>query len=54
MPIEIPTFAELFRLAPVITLVIIIVAVGFYVGWWSRGEVIRVLKAWLDDLRNRK
>ena len=50
---ELPTFEQIFRIAPITTLILFVVALGFYVGWWSRGEVIKLLKEWLDDLRRK-
>ena len=50
---DVPTFTELFRVAPVTALVLLIVGIGFAVGWKSRGEAVRILQAWLDELRRK-
>jgi len=50
---DIPTFTELFRVAPVTALVLLIVGIGFLVGWKARGEAVAILKSWLDELKRK-
>lgn len=50
---QIPTFAELFEIAPVTSIVLLIVGLGFAVGWKARGELVQVLRDWLDELRRK-
>ena len=50
---EFPTISEFLEIAPVATIVLVIVGLGFYVGWKSRGEAMSILKDWLDELRRR-
>ena len=44
-----PTFEQLFRILPVS---LIVLAVAF-AGWWARGDSVKHLKAWIDELRNK-
>ncbi len=49
----IPSFSELMRIAPVVTIIMTIAAIGYFAGWKSRDGHIGTLKEWLDDFRNR-
>jgi hypothetical protein len=48
---DIPTFSELFRLVPIVTIVVGVISLGFVVGFRSREDHIKNL---LEFLRNRK
>ena len=57
---QIPTFSELFEIAPVTSIVLLVVGLGFAVGWKVRGEAVQILKKqierlenWLDELRRK-
>lgn len=49
----IPSVDQLFRLAPLTTIILCIAAIGFVAGWRSRQGHIDSLKDWLNDFRNR-
>lgn len=40
---------ELIRIAPVSMIVILLI----YFGWWLRGESVRLLKEWIDELKRQ-
>ena len=46
---QVPTFDQLLRVAPTTALVLLIVGLGFAVGWRARGEVVQTLKDWLNE-----
>ena len=50
---QIPTFENLLRVAPASALVLLIVGIGFAVGWRSRGEAVQILKDWIDEKRRK-
>ena len=50
---QIPTFTELFEIAPIVSIVLLIVGVGFYAGYKARGEAVQILKQWLDELKRK-
>lgn len=49
----VPTFDQLFRVAPTTALVLLIVGIGFLVGWRVRGEAVQILKDWLDEMKHK-
>jgi hypothetical protein len=46
--VELPSLQEALVLAPLVTLTLVIVGVGFIVGYRSRSEHIATLKEWLN------
>jgi hypothetical protein len=50
----IPTFAELMEVAPTVTIVILVVAIGYWAGFKSREDHIETLKQWVEYLNNKK
>ncbi len=53
MEIDPPTWDQISRIAPAATIALTIAAIGYWAGWWSRGETIKTLKEWLDSLRKK-
>lgn len=51
--VTIPTWNELFRVAPTTVLILTIFLAGYFVGFWARGEVIAVLREWLESMRRK-
>ena len=51
---QIPSFEQILRVMPVATVVLLVVGLGFYVGWRVRGEAIELLREWLDSLRSSR
>lgn len=49
---RIPTLGELMRIAPVVTITIVIMAIG----WWARGKIVEEhitsLKEFIEFLKN--
>lgn len=52
-PDQVPTFDQLMRVAPTTALVLLIVGIGFFVGWKVRGEAVQILKDWLNEKRRK-
>lgn len=50
---DIPTFNELFRLAPIVVIVVGVISLGFVVGFRSREDHIKNLVEFLKDLRRK-
>ena len=57
---HIPTFDELFRIAPTSVLIVMLVATGFVAGVWVMTKVVNaykekaeVYKEWIEDLRRK-
>jgi predicted negative regulator of RcsB-dependent stress response len=50
---QLPSFKELFEVAPVAAIVLLIVGIGFYIGWRSRGEAVTILREWLEEQRRK-
>jgi len=48
----IPSFAELMEVAPTVTIVLMVVAVGYWAGFKSREDHIESLKSWIEYLKN--
>ena len=53
MPVELPTLQEFYEVAPITTLVLVIVGIGYWVGRQSTRDHIQTLKDWLDDHRKK-
>jgi hypothetical protein len=51
---ELPTLEQAFVIAPLVTLTLSIVALGFVAGYYSRNEHVETLKSWIDSLRRKK
>lgn len=52
--ITIPTLQELFQMAPIATIVLLIAGLGYWAGFRARQETIDVLREWLKDEQSRK
>lgn len=50
---EFPSFQELLEVAPIATIVVLIVGIGFWAGVKSQQPHIETLKEWLSDYRNQ-
>ena len=50
---ELPSIQEFLEIAPIASMVLLIVGLGFYIGWRSRGETISTLREWLDSIRKK-
>jgi hypothetical protein len=50
---DIPTFSELFRLAPIAALVVGIISLGFVVGYRSREDHVKNLLDFLNFFKDK-
>jgi hypothetical protein len=50
---DIPTFAEIFRIAPIVAILVGVISLGFIVGYRSRSDHIKSLVEMLKDLRRK-
>ena len=51
---DVPTLEEAFAIAPLVTLTLVIIVLGFVAGYRSRNDHIETLKAWVESLRRKK
>jgi hypothetical protein len=51
---NVPTLEEAYAIAPLVTLVLIIIVLGFVAGYRSRNDHVETLKAWIDSLKGKK
>ena len=51
---DIPTITEFLQVAPIATLVILIIGLGLWLGHKSREGEVQSLKNWITELLKRK
>jgi len=51
---EIPTISEFLQVAPIATLVVLIIGIGLWLGFKSRDGEVQSLKDWITELLKRK
>ena len=51
---NIPTTAEMLQIAPIATLVVMVVGLGYWVGYKSQKEYIETLKEWIGSINNKR
>jgi hypothetical protein len=50
---DIPTFSELFRLAPLVVIIVSIISLGFVVGYRSREDHIKNLREFIQHFKRK-
>ena len=53
MPDPLSTVLPLWKIAPMATIVVAVIGIGFYAGMKSRDETINTLKEWIESLRRK-
>ena len=51
---EIPSIDEFIRVAPIATVTVIILGIGYWAGKGKYDDTITVLKAWIESLLKEK
>jgi hypothetical protein len=51
---QLPTLEQAYVIAPLVTLILSIVSLGFVAGYYSRKDHIETLKSWIDSLGRKK
>ena len=51
---DIPTITEFLQVAPIATLVVLIIVLGIWIGFKARDGEIQALKNWITELLKRK
>jgi len=51
---DLPSLEQAFVIAPLVTLTLGIIALGFVAGYRARSDHIETLKSWIDSLGRKK
>ena len=43
----------LWKIAPLATIVVVIIGIGYWAGHKSRGESVEILRQWIEELKRK-